>query len=105
MKRYAVVFTHGMDEDARELEEYLTEKATREIAERFIDRLAVECESLAMAPYRGAKRSDLRANMRILGFKHAVAVVFRVEEEKGLVVVLGLSYRGRSIKRILERDE
>jgi len=43
--------------------------------------------------------------MRIIGFKHAASILYRIEEEQQLVVFLGISYRGRSIERILERNE
>jgi toxin ParE1/3/4 len=105
MKTYRVVFSRGMSEDVMELEYYITIEASREIAENFVDGLVEECESLWLAPYRGTKRRYLKPNMRIIGFKHAVAILYRIEEVQQLVVFLGISYRGRSIKRILERNE
>jgi toxin ParE1/3/4 len=105
MKTYRVVFSRGMSEDVMELEDYITIEANREIAENFVDRLVQECESLWVAPYRGTKRRYLKPNMRIIGFKHAVSILYRVEKDEQLVVFLGISYRGRSIERILERNE
>ena len=43
--------------------------------------------------------------MRTIGYKRVVSIVFRIEEVSKLVVILGFAYRGRSISRILERNE
>jgi toxin ParE1/3/4 len=105
MKRYSVIFALGMSEDVMELEDFIALKSNQEIAAQYIDGLIEECESLGLAPFRGTKRPELRPNMRIIGFKHAVSILFRVEGEQELVVILGLSYRGRSTARILDRNE
>ena len=105
MTKYDVVFSYGMDQDIFELRDYIALKRSIAIAENFLEGLITECETLGLAPYRGTKRRELRPNMRLLGYKHAVSVLFRVEEDKHVVVLLGISYRGRSINRILERYE
>jgi plasmid stabilization system protein ParE len=105
MKRHSVVFALGMSEDLNELEDYIALESTEEIAALYIDTLIEECESLEFAPFRGTRRPELRPNMRIIGFKHAVSIVFRIEEQQNTVVILGVSYRGRSIDRILGRNE
>ena len=105
MKVYGVAYTRGARENILELTEYIAEKSSRRIASRYIASLVRECESLRNAPQRGTKRQDLRPNMRVIGYKRAVSIVFRVEEEESIVVILGFSYRGHSFDRILERDE
>lgn len=105
MKKYRVIFALGMGEDLRELENYIALESTEEVAAEYIDGLIEECESLQFAPFRGNKRPELRRNMRIIGFKHAVSILFRIEEKQQLVVILGLSYRRRSIHRVVDRTE
>jgi toxin ParE1/3/4 len=105
MKLYEVRYSPGAREDISELTEFIASKSSGEIAFRYIASLVRECESLRNAPQRGNKRSDLRPNMRLIGFKRAVSIVFRVEENESLVVILGFSYRGQSLSKVLERDE
>lgn len=105
MKTFRVIFSRGMSEDLMELEEYIAFKTTLETAEHYIDGLIVECESFRLVPYRGSTRRELRADMRIIGYKRAVSIVFRIEENQQLVIFLGISYRGRSIARIFARNE
>jgi toxin ParE1/3/4 len=105
MKTFGVIFSRGMSEDLMELEDYIALKTTSETAENYIDGLIVECKSFRLAPYRGSKRRELRPNMRVTGYKRAISIVFRTEEDQKLVVFLGVSYRGRSIAQILARNE
>jgi toxin ParE1/3/4 len=105
MKKYHVIYSAGASQDIEELAVYIASESSAEISTRYIRRLLRECESLALAPFRGRKRPDLRPNMRIIGFQRAVTLLFRIEEAKQLVVILGTAYRGRTIAHILERNE
>jgi plasmid stabilization system protein ParE len=105
MKRYKVDYSDGALGDIEELAEYIAAESSKSISIRYIRTLTSACDSLATAPHRGTKRDELRPNMRIIGHKRAVTILFRIEEEKRLVVILGTAYGGRTIDRILERNE
>jgi toxin ParE1/3/4 len=105
MKVFEVRYSDGSEQDLRELATYILEQSSEQRAVEFTSRLVIECDSLAKAPHRGIKRTDLRPNMRVVGYKRTVSIVFRIEEEKNTVVVLGFSYGGRSVDHILARNE
>lgn len=103
MKRYKVDYFITAEQDLADLAEYIAARSSEEIAMKFITALIEECESLYIAPHRGTKRRDLRPDMRVIGFKRVISILFRVEEELDLVVILGISYRGRQLDGLLQR--
>jgi plasmid stabilization system protein ParE len=105
MKSYAMVFSRGAREDMEEIAEYIAERSSAAIADRFIVEIVKECESLCTAPHRGTSRTDLRPKMRVIGYKRKASIVFRIEEDRGLVVILAVNYHGRSYRRLLKRNE
>ena len=105
MKKYTVTYSAGASEDIEDLGFYIASEASAEISIRYVRSLLRECNSLALAPFRGTKRPELRPNMRIIGFQRAVTILFRIEKAKHLVVILGTAYRGRTIAHILARNQ
>jgi toxin ParE1/3/4 len=105
VKKYTVIYSAGASEDIEDLGLYIAFESSAATSIRYIAKLLRECNSLALALFRGTKRPDLRPNMRIIGFQRAVTILFRIEEAKLLVVILGTAYRGRTIAHILARNE
>ncbi len=105
MRTYAVIFSRGAREDMEEIADYIAERSSAAIADGFIDDIVKECESLCTAPHRGISRSNLRPEMRVIGYKRKASILFRIEEESGLVVILAVNYHGRSYGRVFERNE
>jgi toxin ParE1/3/4 len=105
MKVFNVVYTRGYDRDARKLAEYIAKKSSKARAQSYIASIVHECNTLSWAAYRGTKRSYLPPNLRVIGFKRAVSILFRIEEPIATVVILGISYRGWSFDNILKRNE
>jgi toxin ParE1/3/4 len=97
MKKYTVAYSNGGLRDIADLTELTSA--------RFIESLIDTCDSLQLFPYRGTKRPELRPNMRIIGHRRAAAIVFRIEEVPRLVLILGVTYRGQSLEKVLARDE
>jgi toxin ParE1/3/4 len=91
---YEVVFSEEAQAQLQELEVYLAGRFYPGNAERYIERLVDECESLAGAPQRGTRREELGAGIRSTGFERRVTIYFRVLV--GRVVILGIFYGGRS---------
>jgi toxin ParE1/3/4 len=105
MKTYTVTYSAGADQDLTHLAAVIMEQASEERAIRYIGKIINECRSLSLAPYRGTKRRNLRPNMRVIGFKREVSILFRIEEETRLVVILGFAYGGRTLTEVLRRNE
>jgi toxin ParE1/3/4 len=75
-----------------ELEAYIREAASPEIAARYVDTLVGFCESLGMFPQRGTRRDHIRPGLRTLGYQNAtIAFVFSDD----VVSILGVFYKGR----------
>lgn len=96
---YDVLFTPGAEADLDEIEQYLSVRFSPENARRFVQRIVACCRSLALAPYRGAKRDDIRPGLRTIGFERRVTILFEIQP--GLVIVFGVFYGGRRLEPAL----
>ncbi len=48
---------------------------------------------LGLAPHRGARREDLGAGVRMIGFQHRIDIYFRVTEAQAIIA--GVLYGGQ----------
>jgi toxin ParE1/3/4 len=90
---FEVVFTPEAEEHLEDLEIYLARRFFAESAARYVDRIRAACNSLAMAPYRGTRRDDIRSGARMIGFERSASIYFVIEESQ--VVILSVCYGGR----------
>jgi toxin ParE1/3/4 len=93
---YEVIFTPGAEADLDEIEQYLALRFSERNAERYVRRITAHCRQLALAPYRGKARDDIRPGLRITGFERRATIVFQVLPER--VVIQGVFYGGRAIE-------
>jgi toxin ParE1/3/4 len=91
---YEVVFSAEAEMQLQEIETYLAERFYPVNAERFIQRLAQACLSLAAAPHRGTKRDDLIPGLRMIGFERRVTIYFKLVENQ--VLIVSILYGGRT---------
>ena len=84
------------------LYDYVARASSPDRAQTFVSSIVDYCDRLVASPYRGTKRDDLRSGLRIIGFRRRVTIAFSVTDES--VVILGVSYRGRSFEALL-KDE
>jgi plasmid stabilization system protein ParE len=96
---YEVIFTPGAEADLDEIEQYLAERFSEANAQKYIQRIVAHCRALALAPYRGTKRDDIRPELRATGFERRVTILFQVETER--VVIFGVFYGGRKFEDVL----
>lgn len=89
----AVVFTRHAEDQLDSLYNYVEAQSGVARAEAFIDRIVAYCRDLAPFPERGVRRDDLRAGIRILGYRRRLSVAFIVEPQA--VVILGVYYGGQ----------
>lgn len=92
----AVVFTSEAEEQLVGLHFYLATAASPEIAERYVDAILQQCESLQTFPVRGTARDDIRPGLRTIGFRRRVTIAFSVIDEA--VIIHGVFYGGQDLE-------
>ncbi len=105
MKTYALEYSRGAKQDIIETAEYLADFTSEAGVLRILRGLLETCRSLRIFPYRGTIRSDLKPRMRVISYKRTASIVFRIEEDKRKVIILGVAYAGKSFEMILARNE
>jgi toxin ParE1/3/4 len=81
---------------------YVAPRSSVEVARRFVNRLQDACEVLALNPYQGTQRDDLRPGLRTAGFKRRATILFAINAERNEVIILGILYGGRDLSKVLE---
>jgi toxin ParE1/3/4 len=94
--KYEVIFSPGAKADLAEIEQYLANRFSQHNAEKYIRRIMTYCKSLALAPYRGSQRNDVRSGLRTAGFEKRVTILFEIQPSK--VIILGVLYGGRTFE-------
>ena len=94
-----VVFTPEAEQQLLELYRYIGSNASALIATRYTDALVSYCQSFAGFPYRGTRRDDLRAGLRIAHFRGRTVIAFAVRQDR--VEILGCFHGGRDYDRWL----
>lgn len=72
-------------------------------AEEYVTSILDYCENLAIFPFVGTARDDLRPGLRTLGFRKRVVIAFAVTQES--VDVLGIYSGGRDSEDLLAAGE
>jgi plasmid stabilization system protein ParE len=85
-----------------ELYEYVAQASGAGRANALVGSIVDYCDRLAISPYRGTRRDDLRLGLRIVGFRRRVTIAFSVTKES--VEILGVFYGGRRFETLL-KDE
>ena len=101
MKQYAIVFAPSAEEQLDQLYRYIADDAGGGRAESYIDRIVGRCRSLQTFPLRGAKRDDIRPNLRTMGYARRVTIAFSVDESRHIVEILGIFYGGQDVDGLL----
>lgn len=91
--RYRVVFSEDAWVDLDELAIRIAQDRGPVIAERYCARLQAFCQGLCTFPSRGALRSDVEFDQRVIGFERRVSIYFHIVGDQ--VVVDRLLYAGR----------
>lgn len=76
-----------------DLEAYIAAARSPVAAADYVDSIISYCEALQHFPRRGTQRDDLRANLRTLGFRRRVTILFEVTDD--VVNIIGIYYGGR----------
>ena len=102
MKRYTVQFTDHAIDQLESLELYIREQGDPVTAARYVTSVVAHCRKLDVFPFRGTPRDDLMPGLRTLSFDRRVVIGYLVNDDA--VWVVGLSYGGRDLSGVFERD-
>ena len=78
-----------------ELDAYLTNVASADIAANYVDAITDYCYSLTLFPHRGTKRDDLYPGLRITHYKSKTIIAFFVDDARGNVVIADILHGGQ----------
>lgn len=103
MKTRSIGYARAAIEDLLKIETWIAEKAGVRVADGYIDRIQLHCQSLELASERGAARDDLLPGLRNLGFEKRATIVFRVLPDH--VEILRISYGGQDWEAAFRDEE
>ena len=103
MKTYEVVSAPEAEEQLATLYCDLSERASAQIAERYVSAILEYCESLQTGPQRGTRRDDIRPGLRITHYKRRAIIAFAVDGER--VLILGVFYGGQDYESALRGED
>jgi toxin ParE1/3/4 len=101
MKTYAVVFTPRAERQLAELYAYVADHSGAPQAEKFVGAIVADCLALSSFPARGAKRHDIRPDLRIKGFARRVSIAYSIGVGADVVTVHGVFYGGQDFEPLL----
>jgi plasmid stabilization system protein ParE len=96
---HSVIYAPEAEEQLVALYFHLADAASPEIATRYTDAIATQCESLQTFPLRGRRRDDIRPGLRVFGFRRRVSIAFEVTDD--VVTILGIFYGGQNFELTL----
>ena len=90
---YSVHLDDAAEADLKSIFEFISERASAAVAQKYIDRLLHYISGFDVFPMRGRVRNEIRHGLRIAKFERRVSIAFVVEGDK--VVILRVLYGGR----------
>lgn len=99
-------FTPEAQEQLNALDDWITEKASRDVAQRFVSAILDRIDGILVLPRAGRARDDIRPGLRTTTFKKRTLIAYEVDESSGdlVVNVLGVFHGGQDWEAAL-RDE
>ncbi|MFA5730880.1 MAG: type II toxin-antitoxin system RelE/ParE family toxin [Acidithiobacillus sp.] len=99
---YRVAFSPEAQEQLADLYRYIAEAASPNIAAQYTEAIVNYCESLHTFPLRGARRDDVRPDLRITNYKKRAVTAFDADAD--IVSIIGVFYGGQDYETILHDD-
>ena len=96
-----VVYSPRFREEWGQLERYIAERASDDVALRFTDRMIDDLETLSSSPERDRLRPEPGADLRVLPFGRRCQIAYRVKGASvSIVALFGPDQRLRLIQDI-----
>jgi toxin ParE1/3/4 len=99
-------YTPEAEQQLNALDDWITEKASPEVAQRFVSAILDFVDGILDFPCAGRPRDDVRPGMRTTAFRKRTLIAYAVDESSGdlVVNVLGVFHGGQDWEASL-RDE
>jgi toxin ParE1/3/4 len=104
VRRFSVVFTPRAERQLAKLYADIRDDSGERQAEKFVGALVADCLALSSFPERGAKRDDIRPNLRVKGYARRVSIAFSVNPKAAVVAIHGIYYGGQNLERALRES-
>lgn len=90
-------FTPEARQQLHHLDEWITDKASADIARRFISAIFEHIDGILLFPLAGRSRDDVRPGMRTTTYRKRTLVAYEVDDSSDELVVniLGVFHGGR----------
>lgn len=94
MKQRDIIFAPEARADLLAVYEWISAKASPDVAMTYIERIEAYCNGFDLASERGHARDDIRTGLRVIGFEGRVTIAFMVSDLT--VTILRLFYGGQN---------
>lgn len=94
MKQRQIVFAPEARDDLLALYNWISDKASPDVAINYIGRIEKFCTQFDLASERGHAREDIRQGLRIIGFEKRLTIAFIVSDQA--VTFLRIFYGGQN---------
>jgi toxin ParE1/3/4 len=94
VKQRDIIFAPEARSDLFALYEWISAKASPEVAMAYIERIEHYCSGFNLASERGHARDDIRTGLRVIGFERRITIAFTVSDQA--VTILRLFYGGQN---------
>jgi len=93
----SIDYTPEAQQHLHALDDWITERASREVAQRFVSALLDHIDRILAFPRAGRARDDVRPGLRTTTFKKRTLIAYEVDESSGQLVVhvLGVFHGGQ----------
>lgn len=98
---HSLVLTAKARERLIELDAYLENAASPDIATAYVDAVIDYCQSLAFFPHRGTRRDDLHPGLRVTHYKSKTITAFFVDDTSRTVLIADIFHGGRDYEAAL----
>lgn len=102
---YRVVFAPEAADQLEALFDYIGERSSPAIAQRYTDAVVATCEGLTLFPLRGVAREDIRPGLRLTHHKGRTIIAYAVDVDARTVSILGVFYGGQDHEGALAADD
>lgn len=100
LKQYVIVWMAEAAADLRHINQWLSDRADRETADRYVDEIYDHANRLTYLPLRGAPRPDLGDGLRSVAWRQHVTILYRVTDDT--VVIIAVRYAGQDWPGLLQ---
>lgn len=100
-------YTPEASRQLNELDEWITAKASADVAQRFVSAILDHIDGILLLPLAGRAHDDVRPGMRTTTYMKRTLVAYEVDESSDELVVnvLGVFHGGKNWEAVLSANE